>query len=225
MICYKHDSMAFGSAIPDVERGGFKDAKPYRWQTDTSAANNSWCYTENQDYKSAEEIIITLIDTVSKNGNLLLNIGPKADGSIPDEDRRLLTELGKWMKVNREAIDSAKPWRISLEGSGNIEEGSFREKAVAYTSSDFRFTCAGGSIYAICLKCPDDGVFCIKSFAVSEAPAAIGEYAAPYHGIIRSVHVLGYDGAVTWHTGPEGLYVHAPGLHSSYPVVIRLKTL
>ena len=222
MICYKHDSMAFGSAIPDVERGGFKDAKPYRWQTDTSAANNSWCYTDSLEYKSAEEIIITLADTVSKNGNLLLNIGPKADGTIPDEDRRLLTELGRWMKVNREAIDNAKPWRISLEGSGNIEEGSFREKAVTYTPSDFRFTCSEGAVYAICLKCPEDGDFCIKSFAVAEGPAAIGEYAAPYHGVIRSVHVLGYSGEVTWHTGPEGLHVHAPGLRSDYPVVIRI---
>ncbi len=222
MICYKHDAMAFGSALPDVERGGFKDAKPYRWQTDTAPANNSWCYTQQQEYKSVEEIIITLADTVSKNGNLLLNIGPKADGSIPDEDRRILSELGKWMKVNREAIDHTKPWRISLEGSGNIEEGSFQEKQVTYTKSDFRFTCANGFIYAICLKCPEDGEFLIKSFAVSEGPTAVGEYAAPYHGIIRNVQILGYGGEVTWHADPAGLHVHAPGLHSEYPVVIRL---
>lgn len=222
MICYKHDAMAFGSGIPDVERGGFKEPKPYRWQTDTAIANNSWCYTQSLEYKSAREIILTLVDTVSKNGNLLLNVGPKADGTIPDEDREILAQIGRWMKVNREAIDGARPWRVSIEGAGNIEEGSFQEKQVEYTSSDFRFTCAGGAVYAICLKCPEDGYFCVKSFAASASGSAVGQYASPFHGVIRDIQIPGYTGRLSWHADPDGLHVSAPELKSEYPVVIRI---
>ncbi|MBO7710651.1 MAG: alpha-L-fucosidase [Lachnospiraceae bacterium] len=223
MICYKHDAMAFGSGIADVERGGFREPKPYRWQTDTAIANNSWCYTQSLEYKSAREIILTLIDTVSKNGNLLLNVGPKADGTIPDQDREILKQIGSWMKVNREAIDGAKPWRVSMEGTGNIEEGSFQEKQVEYTSSDFRFTCADGAVYAICLKCPEDGCFCIKSFAATPPGSAVGQYAAPFHGVIRDIQIPGYAGRLSWHADMDGLHVSAPELKSEYPVVIRIR--
>src|SRR5690606_8696789 len=82
-INYKQDAFMFGTAVPDVERGQFAELKPYYWQTDTAVARNSWCYTEGNEYKTAVELIQDLVDIVSKNGNLLLNIGPKADGSIP----------------------------------------------------------------------------------------------------------------------------------------------
>ena len=222
MICYKHDAMAFGCGLPDMERGGFREPKPYRWQTDTSAANNSWCYTDSLDYKTSREIIITLVDTVSKNGNLLLNIGPKADGTISEQDRKILSDLGSWMKVNGEAINGTRPWRISLEGSGNIEEGAFRETRVEYTASDYRFTCADGAIYAICLKCPADGIFHIKSFAAPRAGSAVGQYTAPFHGIIHNVRILGCDTAPAWHADTEGLHVAAPGLSGEFPVVVKI---
>ena len=176
----------------------------------------------SQEYKSAREIILTLIDTVSKNGNLLLNVGPKADGTIPDKDREILAQIGRWMKVNREAIDGARPWRISMEGTGNIEEGSFQEKQVDYTSSDFRFTCANGAVYAICLKCPEDGCFCVKSFAASAAGSAVGQYSAPFHGVIHDIQIPGYTGRLSWHAGTDGLHVSAPELKSGYPVVIKI---
>lgn len=94
VINYKHDAFAFGTAVVDIERGQFADAKPYIWQTDTAAAKNSWCYTENNHYKTSSQIIRDLADIVSKNGRLLLNIGPKADGTIPDEDRKILLDIG-----------------------------------------------------------------------------------------------------------------------------------
>ena len=89
-ICYKHDAMAFGSGIVEMERGGFAEAKPYPWQTDTAVARNSWCYTNTLIYKTSQEIICTLVDVVSKNGNLLLNVGPKADGTLPEGDKKIL---------------------------------------------------------------------------------------------------------------------------------------
>ncbi len=88
LITYKHDAFMFGTALVDIERGQFADVKPYYWQTDTAVALNSWCYTENNQYRPAADIICDLVDIVSKNGNLLLNVGPKADGTIPEEDAK-----------------------------------------------------------------------------------------------------------------------------------------
>lgn len=94
----------------------FADAKLYFWQTCTSVAQNSWCYTEGNPYRSAADILCDLVDIVSKNGCLLLNIGPKADGTIPEEDRKILLEIGQWMKVNGEAVygsqNPKKPCRM-----------------------------------------------------------------------------------------------------------------
>ncbi|MER2117459.1 MAG: alpha-L-fucosidase, partial [Enterococcus casseliflavus] len=103
-ICYKHDAMMFGSGIVEIERGKFAEPQPFYWQTDTAIARNSWCYTTTLDYKTTREILQDLIEVVSKNGNLLLNIGPKGDGSIPEKDQAILKEIGAWLDVNGEAI-------------------------------------------------------------------------------------------------------------------------
>ena len=217
MICYKHDAMMFGSGIMEVERGSLADAKPYPWQTDTAVARNSWCNTQNLVYKSGNEIIINLIDIVSKGGNLLLNVGPKADGSIPDGDRKILEELAAWMDVNGEAIHGAKCWRRFAEGPVHAAEGQFQDgKEVAYTSKDYRFTVNHGAIYAMCLKCPEDGEFMVESLR-----GAVNHNLPVFQGIIRDVKILGYDGEMTWHQDAEGLHVSAPGLSSQYPVTIR----
>lgn len=125
-ICYKHDAMMFGSGILEVERGALAEAKPYVWQTDTAIAKNSWCYTDTLEYKTSGQIIRTLIEVISKNGNLLLNVGPKGDGTIPSEDARILGEIGRWMEKNGEGIYGSRPWRRSGEGKVQIREGQFK---------------------------------------------------------------------------------------------------
>lgn len=219
-ICYKQDACAFGSGIVDVERGKFAQAKPYYWQTDTAIARNSWCHTTDLDYKSSYEIICYLCDVVSKNGNLLLNVGPKADGSIPEQDKEILKDIGDWLAVNGEAVYDSCCYRFAEEGPTGESEGQFSDgRATEYTSEDFRFTAAHGNIYAICLKCPENGSFTIRSLYKEKdlnKPA--------FHGLIRRVSVLGYEEEVKWRQDEKGLHVDAGKLSSSLPVVIRIET-
>ena len=224
MICYKYDAMMSGSGIVEVERGGFAEAKPYPWQTDTAVARNSWCYTDSLDYKSSSEIICTLLDVVSKNGNLLLNIGPKADGTIPDGDRRILEDLAAWMKVNGEAVNGAKVWSRSSEGPSQAAQGPFSDQTqTVYTSQDYRFTAGRGAVYAACLKCPEDGMFCIRSLAKNEDPDKGG-----FHGLIEKVEILGYRGALSWEAKTDGLFVNAgmltegTGVDLRFPVILKI---
>lgn len=219
VINYKHDSFHFGCAVPDMERGQFSAAKPFYWQSDTSVALNSWCYTENNRYKSAQELLWALIDVVSKNGNLLLNIGPKADGSIPEQDAALLRAIGGWLQTGGEGIFGSRVWRISSEGPTRTADGQFTDsQGISYTSQDFRFTVNGDSLYAFAMKWPEDGNVQIRSFAKADDPNS-----SPFQGLIDSVTVLGSPSPTTWHQDEAALHVHASGVDTSLPVAIRIK--
>ncbi len=219
VINYKHDAFAFGAAVIDVERGQFADARPYVWQTDTSVANNSWCYTVGNEYKTPHQIVRDLVDIVSKNGRLLLNIGPKADGTIPDEDRRILLAIGDWMKTNGEAIYGSKLWRLSAEGPTKIKEGQFADSEdKGYTSEDIRFTVNGGYLYAVCLNMKGKDTVCIRSLAETDASQAPN-----FHGIIRSVEVLGVGGTPAWTRDESGLTVRTQRIESDMPVVFKIQ--
>lgn len=217
-VCYKHDALMFGSGIVEVERGKFAQPKPYYWQTDTAVAKNSWCYTDTLDYKTSIEIIYDLIDVVSKNGNMLLNIGPRADGSIPEGDARILKDIGAWLKVNGEAIYDSKVWRKSAEGPTEEVEGQFRDnEAKKYTSEDFRFTVRGNCLYATVLKYPEDGKIIIKSLAESE-----DQNVPKFHGIIASIYILGFDEVPIWTKNTQGLFLETKTVKSDMPVVIKI---
>jgi len=218
-ISYKHDAMMFGSGITDIERGKFADPKPYVWQTDTSIARNSWCYTDTLDYKTSKEIIHNLIDVVSKNGNLLLNVGPRADGSIPEQDVKILQEIGAWLQVNGDAIYDSKVWHKSAEGPTKEIEGQFTEACVKeYTKEDFRFTVHGSSLYAFALNYPSNGSIVIRSLAASK-----DQNLPEFHGIISGISILGFDELPVWSKSPEGLSITTKTVQSDWPVVIRIK--
>ncbi len=156
---------------------------------------------------------------MSKGGNLLLNIGPKADGSIPQGDRKILTDLAAWMQVNGQAINGSRVWRRSMEGPVSIQEGQFQDQQeLTYTSADYRFTTGHGAIYAIAMQCPADGCFTVESFADSR-----GESLEAFHGIISDVTVLGFQQTpITWRTDARGLHVTAPQVHSDFPVTLKI---
>jgi alpha-L-fucosidase len=209
----------FGCAVVDIERGQFADQKPYFWQTDTAVAKNSWCYTKNNEYKTAKEILCDLVDIVSKNGCLLLNVGPMADGTIPDEDRAILLEIGQWLKVNGEAIYGSSVWRTAGEGPTQIEEGQFTDsKSKVFTSEDIRFTVNGSCIYAALLNYPGNGMVKIKSLGEKNAAKL-----PHFHGIIKSVSVLGFDEVPQWKRTEEALEIATVNVSSDKPVVLRIQ--
>lgn len=218
-IDYKHDAFMFGTAVVDIERGQFADIKPFFWQTDTAVARNSWCYTTNQDYKSANEIICSLVDIVSKNGTLLLNVGPKSDGTIPEGDKKILKEIGAWLKINGEAIYDTKVWRMYGEGVTNVEEGQFTDKAaVEYTSEDIRFTVKGSYLYCTVLKYPEDGKVTIKALGENDASKK-----PLFHGIIKNVSVLGSSEVPVVMRDNKGLHIQTTQVNSEYPVVFKIE--
>lgn len=217
-ICYKHDAMAFGSGIIEMERGGFAEIQPFTWQTDTAIARNSWGYTEQLDYKSAKEIIHTLIDVVSKNGNLLLNIGPKGDGSIPKKDQEILRKIGDWLQINGQAIYGSRAWRQFGEGPTQPASGPFSDgNCIEYTSQDYRFTVKGGAIYAFLMEPFSEQQVLIQALADErENPVS------HFHGIIEKVSLLGDERSLEWKQTPQGLSVLLPSISSDLPLVLEI---
>lgn len=198
-INYKHDAFAEGAAVFDVERGQLDEIRPLFWQTDTSISKTSWGYVRDHDYKTTTQIIGDLVDIVSKNGALLLNIGPKPEGTIPEAEERILLEIGDWLAINGEAIYGTRPWRIFGEGPTKIVEGAFNDtKRADFTAEDIRFTLKRGILYAIAFGWPETGLLHIKSVSTTGTAA------------IHSVELLGCRDKLVWTCNAEGLSIHLP---------------
>jgi alpha-L-fucosidase len=205
-INYKHDAFPAGSAIFDIERGQAADIRPYFWQTDTAVAKTSWGYVENQDYKTVSDLIGDLVDIVSKNGALLLNIGPRPDGTIPEAEEELLLGIGRWLNVNGEAIYGTRPWKVFGEGPTEVVEGSFNDtKRQSFTGQDLRFTTRGDTLYAIALAWPDSGRVTIKALASDNAL---------FSHTVAKVELLGVSEPLQWLRGADGLTITLPSYKS-----------
>ncbi len=152
-INYKHEAFPPGAATFDVERGALTGISPDYWQTDTAIGKNSWGYTTDNEYKNARQVICDLVDIVSKNGNLLINVGPKPDGTITEEEKEVLGTLGEWLSRNGEGIYGTTYWRQFGEGEVNAEEGFFMDgDEKQFTSEDFRFTYRNGYLYVFQMR-------------------------------------------------------------------------
>jgi len=201
VINYKHNAFPAGTAVLDVERGKLGDIQPFFWQTDTSICMKSWGYIKDHEYKSVNAIIDDLVDIVSRNGCLLLNVAPRPDGTIPEEQQRILLEVGRWLEVNGEAIYGTRPWKVYGEGPTRVESGEFKEyKSSPFTRRDIRFTAKGDVLYAIFLKWPGEEAI-IRSLSTD---------LRLYTGKVGSVELLGSDEPVEWSRGEAGLRVKMP---------------
>jgi alpha-L-fucosidase len=184
----------------DIERGKSERIRKQPWQTDSSIGKKSWSYCVDEENKTPDHIIDDLIDIVSKNGNLLLNIGPKADGTITPEQKYVLQEIGKWLKINGEAIYATRPWAKSGEGSAKGTVGYMTDgTATKYTASDIRFTTKNSNLYALSLAWSDKDIL-IHSLAKDKTKNLV----------IKSVSMLGSKEVIKWKQTPQGLVVKFP---------------
>ena len=204
IINYKLVDMEAHSAVLDIERGQTSSILPVTWQTDTSVSNKSWGYIESDTFKTPSFIIHQLTDVVSKNGNLLMNIGPRSDGTIPDEVQQILLGVGSWLKVNGDAIYGTRPWSVFGEGPTKVKEGSFHDTdTVPYTPQDFRFTTKGATLYAIEMEWPANGEAVIQALGSGKTGARS----------VRSVSLLGYDSKLSFTQKPDGLHIQTPSIN------------
>jgi len=201
VINYKHKAFPEQAAVLDIERGKLNDIRPLFWQTDTSICKRSWGYIKDHEYKLADSIVDDLVDIVSKNGCLLLNVAPRSDGIIPVEQQQILLEVGEWLKVNGEAIYGTRPWIVYGEGPTRVIGGQFKETASQpFTGWDIRFTTKDSTLYAITLDWPGREMI-VQSLSTN---------LRLYNDEVGNVQLLGLDEPIEWSRDETGLRVKMP---------------
>jgi len=199
-----------GMWVEDLERGVKDTINKFPWQTDTSIGD--WYYRTGQKYKSSTEIIQMLVDIVSKNGNLLINVVQTPEGDLEPDMLKILDEIGKWTAANGEGIYGTRPWKLYGEKPAEAKvvlAGNFNEEKVKYSANDIRFTQKGDILYAFCLGTPA-GAIRINSLGKKSklAPKAVA-----------SVRMMGSDEKLVWKQEPEGLLISKPLILPDWQVV------
>ncbi len=203
VVCtYKFEDLAVGSAVLDLERSRMKDKMDFEWLTDDSIDWNAWCNIDDPAYKDTNRLIDFLVDVVSKNGAVLLNITPTAQGEIPEEVERRLLEMGEWLELNGEAIYDTRPWVVYGEGALEITEGHLSEnKNKDATAEDIRFTVNGEQLYAIAMDWPQGNTLTIRTLSDK-----CEHLSAP----IKRVTLLGSRKPLTFSQTSDGLTISLP---------------
>jgi len=157
--------------ILDIERSQLPGIQGKPWHTDTCIGN--WFYDAKQQFKRPGHIIEMLIDIVSKNGTMLLNILQRPDGSVDDEALYILNEIASWTSCCGEGLYGTRHWRTFGEGFSQVHIEGFTEEEVAWTETDFRFTSKGNTVYAFIMKTPQNRTIVIRSFKPEEKAASV----------------------------------------------------
>lgn len=215
ILTHKQEDFPKDVGVYDIECGSFEDAKEFPWQTDDRLEDNvTWCMVQDPKYKPAVRIIHQLCDIVAKNGNLLLNVGPYADGSFHEDAKAILFQVGDWLKINGDAIYGTRPYKVAGEGPTSVKDANYDIEMVnaqldneagdagdlhsgTFTAKDFRFTRKGNAVYAIAMGWPSDGILRIKSLKQGTEN-------------IRSIELLGCTDTLTYTQTPDCLEVTLP---------------
>jgi alpha-L-fucosidase len=211
VVTYKDHDLPPGVGINDLELGQEREMTYHEWITDSSVDNQgAWGYVKGAGYKTTENLVHNLVDRVSKNGFLLLNVGPKPDGTIPEEAKERLLGLGKWLETNGEAIYGTMPWIVAGEGPTKLDgQGPFNEMdSLRYKAQDIRFTANGNVLYATALGWPGEKIQ-IKSLAGGPDPGR-NFWNGLYPSEIVSVSMLGDGQPLAWQLTKEGMTIETP---------------
>jgi alpha-L-fucosidase len=217
VVTYKQEDLPKEVGVEDYEKGRTDILTDYAWLTDDTISKGSWCYTEDLKIKKPMEIVRTFVDIVSKNGQLMLNISPDANGTIPENQKRVLLAIGEWMKTNGEAIYGTRPFLDYGEGPAKMESGGmFAKMKGGYTAKDIRYTRKGDTVYATTLGWPGENTeVTMKIF---------GKGAKAENVMVKKVTMLGTRQKIKWRRTGEGLVVTTPAKKvSDLAVVFKLE--
>jgi alpha-L-fucosidase len=204
VITFKQEDIPRTVGIEDYEKGRTNKLTDYIWLTDQTISIGSWCYTEDLKIKSGKGMMQELIDIISKNGQLLLNISPMADGTIPQNQRETLLFMGAWLKKYGEAVYDTRPFIDFGQGPTRLEKsGGFTSRnTLKYTTEDIRYSTKGNVIYAIQMGAPKAG-----------SSIVLEHFGKQYrHDMmqISNVSLLGSSEKIEWKLGDNGLALTAP---------------
>ena len=200
VLTFKRPDFPLGTGTVDLERNRMPKIYPEPWLTDNSISQRLWIWTTELECYPTNNLIDDLVDIVSKNGNLLLNLAPHPNGTIPEDQKQRLREMGKWLKLNGEAIYGSRPWLIYGEGptetlTGHLADMNFD----GFGDQDIRFTTRDGQLYAIALGWPESGVLPIRSLGTSK-----------YNGKVSSVELIGSSSKISFKQTVEALEIQLP---------------
>ncbi|QCX40316.1 alpha-L-fucosidase [Aureibaculum algae] len=214
VVCYKESTFPENTAVKDYERGRPNQPKQDVWLTDTSPG--AWFYRPGAEFKTPNELIDILIDIVSKNGLMLLNVPPNPDGTIPKEMEDLLIHIGEWLKINGDAIYATRPWTVFGEGPTRLSEGGHKVEKIkiAYTNKDIRFTKKSGKeFFAIVMDKPENEIV-IQSFSTQ---------LGVLNSTIENIELLGSNAKISWERNEKGLVIKTPSnIAPSYAYAFKI---
>ena len=203
VIVRKQDDLPLNYTVDDLEKSRKNRLEPEPWMTDETISKGSWCYTKALEIKESKDVLHVLIDIVSKNGILLLNISPMANGTIPDDQKQILLDIGNWLGKYGDAIYETRPWYTFGEGPTKEPEGHFRNHQeflnLQYSWKDIRYTTKNEVIYAAMLGWPgEEHEILLQAFAVDSLPEPLK---------VGMVSLLGTGEALEWNQSDAGLSI------------------